>query len=193
MPTVGLTFEKSVSADNKVLTITDTTPVGVSTSGYNQTGGLQLGDVTSATLTGKFYFTDTTTYDIDVDLFPSTYNATPFIEGEGYVLEMDSFGGAAGDVFVDCVAHLIYTVNGTVSGDDVSYQAECFVLLAGNVCCCIDEKLAAMKVCDKADGLYTQYLNINGMSASANCGKIEQALDALSAVQKYCDNGCVNC
>jgi len=193
MPTVGLTFTASVSANNKVLTIVDTTPSGVGTTGYDQTGGLQLADVTSATLTGTFYFSDTSTYTINITLFPSTFNASPFIADESYNLQMDSFGGAAGDTFRDCVAYFVYTVNGTVSGDDVTYSAECYQLLAGSVCCCLDEKLSEITVCSKSDDLYVQYLNLKGMSSSALCAKIGQALELLGALEKYCNNDCVNC
>ena len=96
IPQTVLTVTASISGDNTVLTITDTTPVGVSTTGYNQTGGLQLSEVIKATLETKRYFPDGSTSTTLLTIFPTAFNALPFIQGEVYTLQMDSFGGAVG-------------------------------------------------------------------------------------------------
>lgn len=193
MPNVALTFDISLSADCTTLTITDTTPVGTTTTGYNQSGGLQISDVTDATFDVTWYLPDTTTKEFSVSLLPTTNNPLPFAQGEVYSLQMDSFGGEAGDKFPDAVWFAKYTVDGTVSGDDVSFFTTCYHPNFCQACCCIDTKLTEVSICENPDVLNEEYINLQGAIASVGCGKVSKALALLNAVQKYCNNNCKDC
>lgn len=194
MPAVTLSFTSEISEDSSTLTITDTTANGVGTNGYGQTGGLAVADVTDAELIAIFTFSDASTETHTVALFPSDFNAAPFIEGEVYILDMSSFGGLDTDKFRDCVMQLTYTVTGTVDDEEVSYTTECTQTNFQRVCCCITEKLSEMSTCADPEGLFKQYMNLKGANANANCGKPKKALELLSAIEKYCaDNPCQTC